>query len=75
MVIDYFMKWLKVRSLAKIIKAWVKDFIWKSIVCHFRLQKVIIIDNIQHFSDFKLAKFYEELGIKYFFTFIAPPPS
>lgn len=66
--IDYFIRWIEAKSLAKIAEARVKDFIWKSLVCCFGLLKVLIIDNGHQFNNIKLAKFYKDLGIIHYFT-------
>lgn len=68
--IDYFIKWIEVELLAKITKAKVKDFLWKSILCRFGLPRIIIIDNDHQFNGFKLAEFYQDLGITLCFTSI-----
>lgn len=41
MVMDYFIKWVKVKPPTKIIEARVKYFIWKYIICRFSLPRVI----------------------------------
>ena len=43
--IDYFTEWVEAEPLAKITKAKVQDFIWKSIVCRFGLPRTLITDN------------------------------
>lgn len=70
MAIDYLTKWMEAETNAKIIEARVKDFIWKSIIYHFSLSRVIIIDNDQQLNGFKLSKFYKDLGIMHCFTFV-----
>ena len=44
-VIDYFTKWVEAEALATITKAKVRSFVWKSIVCRFRIPRTIILDN------------------------------
>ena len=41
-VIDYFMKWVEVEALVTIIEAKVQNFVWKNIVCRFRIPWTII---------------------------------
>ena len=43
--VDYFMKWIEAKPLAKIIEAKVQDFIWKSIIYRFGLPRTLISDN------------------------------
>ncbi|XP_075658731.1 uncharacterized protein LOC142628535 [Castanea sativa] len=44
--IDYFTKWVEVETLATITKAKVRNFVWKNIVCRFRIPQTIISDNV-----------------------------
>ena len=48
---DYFTKWVEVEPLAKITQQNVKNFIWKSIVCRFRVLRVLVFDNGQQFDN------------------------
>ena len=43
--IDYFTKWVEAEPLKKITQQNVKNFIWKNIVCWFRVPRVLISDN------------------------------
>ena len=43
--IDYFTKWAKVEALATIIEKNVRSFIWKNIVCKYRIPRVLVSDN------------------------------
>lgn len=43
--IDYSTKWVEAESLARITKARVKGFVWKSIIYQYGIPKVIITDN------------------------------
>ena len=49
--IDYFMKWVEAEPLVKITQQNVKNFIWKSIVCRFRVLRVLVFDNGQQFDN------------------------
>lgn len=43
--IDYFTKWVEAKALATITEAKIQNFIWKNIVCRFRIPRMIILDN------------------------------
>ena len=43
--IDYFTKWVEAEALATITKAKVQNFVWKNIVCRFRIPQTIISNN------------------------------
>ena len=43
--IDYFIKWVKVEALATITEARIRSFVWKNIICRFRIPMMIISDN------------------------------
>lgn len=66
--IDYFTKWIKAEPLAHIIEAWVKDFVWKSIISQYGISNAIITDNSCQFSSAQFCKFCEEFGISQWFT-------
>ena len=43
--IDYFTKWVEAELLAKFTQKNVKNFVWKSIFCQFRVPRVLVSDN------------------------------
>ena len=43
--IDYFIKWVKAEPLATITEKNVWSFVWKSIICHFRIPSVFVSNN------------------------------
>ena len=60
---DYFTKWVEAEPLAKITQQNVKNFIWKNIVCKFRVPKVLISDNGRQFDNTLFRDFYKHFGI------------
>lgn len=45
---NYFLKWIEEKLLTRIIVAFVKSFVWKNIICRFRIPHTILIDyNLQ----------------------------
>jgi len=51
MDIDYFTKWVEVEALANIMERNVQNFVWRCIVCRFRIPKVLISDNGKQFDN------------------------
>ncbi|KAM1376542.1 hypothetical protein ACFX2F_038267 [Malus domestica] len=43
--VDYFTKWAEVEPLATITEAKIEDFVWKNILCRFRIPNAIVTDN------------------------------
>ena len=62
--IDYFTKWVEVEALATITEAKVQNFVWKNIVCRFRIPRLIISDNGCQFDSYGFRSFCSSLGIK-----------
>ena len=54
--LDYFIKWIEAKHLAKIIERNTNNFVWKNIVRRFGIPKVIISNNAKQFDNdgFKL---------------------
>ena len=71
--IDYFTKWVETEPLAWIMEENVSKFLWKSIVCHFGLLHIIIIDNGRHFDCREFEEFCAGLNIHQHFTSMAHP--
>ena len=61
--IDYFIKWVEAEPLSTIIGENIQQFIWKNIICRFRIPGIIISDNGRQFDDPKFIKFYKDLKI------------
>nr|KYP73634.1 Pol polyprotein [Cajanus cajan] len=66
--IDYFTKWIEVEPLATITANNVQKFLWKSVITRFGIPYAIVTDNGLQFTDQKLNKFLQDLGIKHRFT-------
>ena len=62
--IEYFTKWIEAEPLAKITQQNVKNFVWKNIVCRFRVPKVLILDNGRQFDNALFIDFFEHFGIQ-----------
>ena len=61
---DYFNKWVEAEAYASIKDKDVFKFIWKNIVCQFRILRVIVMDNGPQFDSAIFCTFCSELNIK-----------
>ena len=71
--IDYFTKWVEAEALAIIIKAKVRSFVWKNIVCRFGIPQTIISDNGRQFDSQGFRSFCSSLGIKNKYSSLGHP--
>ncbi|GJY81004.1 reverse transcriptase domain-containing protein [Tanacetum coccineum] len=72
---DYFMKWIKAKSVATIIGNQVKKFVWDNIVCCFGLPGEIVSDNGKQFSDNPFKDWCDKLNITQRFASVKHPQS
>ena len=49
--IDHFTKWVEAEALATITEKNMRSFIWRFIVCRFRIPRVLVSDNRKQFDD------------------------
>ena len=61
---NYFTKWVEVEAYTSIKDKDVSKFLWKNIVCRFKIPQTIIADNGQQFDSIAFRTFYSELKIK-----------
>ena len=57
--IDYFTKWVEAEPVARITKQNVRNFVWESIICCFRIPRVLISDNGHQFDNASFRDFCE----------------
>ena len=62
--IDYFTKWVKAKALSTTIEVKTQGFIWKNIICRFRIPRMIVSDNRLQFDSQGFRDFCLSLGIK-----------
>lgn len=43
--VDYFTKWVKVKALSRFTENDITDFIWRNLVCRYRIPYALIADN------------------------------
>ena len=49
--INYFTKWVEAEPVMTITEAKITNFVWKNIICEFRVPCVIISNNGKHFDN------------------------
>lgn len=72
-VVDYFMEWIKVEPLTKIIAQNVQKFLWKNIVTRIDIPHTIITNNGLQFIDTKPNDFMKGLNITHQLTSVEHP--
>ena len=71
--IDYFTKWMEAEALATIIEKNVWSFVWRSIICRYRIPRVLVSDNGKQFDNESFRDFCSQLGIKNHYSLPAHP--
>ena len=74
-VVDYFTKWAKAKSLANIRDVDVKKFVWRNIVTRFGVPESLVSDNGLQFDSKAFRKFCSDLGIKNRYSTLTYPQS
>nr|GEV70280.1 reverse transcriptase domain-containing protein [Tanacetum cinerariifolium] len=72
---DYFMKWIEAKAVAKITGGEVKNFVWDNIVCRFGIPGEIVSDNGKQFSDNPFKDWRDKLNITQRFASVKHPQS
>ena len=71
--IDYFTKWVEAETLATITEKNVRSFIWRSIICKFRIPRILVLDNGKKFDNVSFRDFCSQLGIRNYYSSPAHP--
>ena len=71
--VDCFTKWAEAEPLVMITVQKVRNFVWCSIICKFRIPRALVSDNGKQFDNPKFRDFYAELGIKNYYSSPAHP--
>ena len=53
----------------------IREFVYKNIVCRYRVPHTIVSDNNTQFNCEKFKEFCDDLQIKNVFTLVARPPA
>ena len=61
--INYFTKWVKIKSLVTIKEKDIQNFFWKAMICRFGIPRVLVSDNGKQFDDPRFRQFSQELDI------------
>ncbi|RVW60442.1 Gypsy retrotransposon integrase-like protein 1 [Vitis vinifera] len=61
---NYFSKWVEAEAYASIQDKDVTKFVWKNIICRFRIPQTIIADNGPQFDSIAFRNFCSELNIR-----------
>ena len=59
--------------LAQQMEAKCTNFLWKNIICRFRLPHTVVMDNKKQFDNPNFIALYEKFGIKKVFSFLRYP--
>nr|ABF95613.1 retrotransposon protein, putative, Ty3-gypsy subclass [Oryza sativa Japonica Group] len=73
--VEYFSRWIEAKPLGAITSAAVQKFVWKNIVCRFRVPKEFITDNGKQFDSDKFREMCEGLNLEIRFASVAHPQS
>lgn len=68
--IDHFRKWIEVKPVVTISIANIHKFIWKNVVCKFKILNTLIFDNVKQFINKEVEEFLINLGIKHRATLV-----
>ena len=71
--IDYFTKWVEAEALATITEAKIRSFMWKNIICRFKIPITIISDKGRQFNSLGFRDFCSYLSIKNQFSSLGHP--
>ena len=71
--IDYFTKWMEAEALATITENNIRSFVWRNIICRFRIPRILVFNNEKQFDNSAFRGFCSELGIKNHYSSPAHP--
>ena len=71
--IDYFTKWVEAEALATITEKNIRNFVWRNIVCRYRIPRILVFDNGRQFENNAFKDFCSELVIKNHYSSPAYP--
>ncbi len=69
--VEYFSRWIEAEPLGAITSAAVQKFVWKNIVCYFRVPKEFITDNGKQFDSDKFREMCGGLNLEIRFASVA----
>ena len=72
---DHFSKWVEAEAHASIKDKDVSKFVWKNILCRFKIPRATVIDNDPQFDNIVFRTFCSELNIKNLYSTLCYPQS
>ena len=71
--IDYFTKGVEAVELATITEKNVRNFVWRKIICKYRIPSVLVSDSGKQFDNESFRDFCSQLGIRNHYSSPAHP--
>ena len=71
--IDYLTKWVEAEALATITERNIRSFVWRNIICRYRIPRVLVSNNRKQFNNNAFRDFCSKLGIKNHYSLPAHP--
>ena len=71
--IDYFMKWVEAEPLPTIIKKKMEGMVWKDIIFHFDVPRILNTNHGTHFDLDAFRAFFQRWGISLRMIFMSYP--
>ena len=62
--IHYFTKWVEVKALTTITEKNVRSFVWRNIICRYRIPRALVSDNGKQFDNDSFRDFCSQSRIK-----------
>ena len=62
--IDYFTKWVEAEPLATITEKSIRTFVWRNLICRYRIPRMLVSDNGKQFDNSAFRDFCSKVGIK-----------
>ena len=71
--IDYFTKWVEAVELATITEKNVRNFVWRKIICRYKIPRVLVSDIGKQFDNQSFRDFCSQLEIRNHYSSPASP--
>ena len=69
----YFTNWVKAEAYLNVTNNDMINFIWKYIICRFRVPKSFTMDNRTQFNNLKIKSFCDKYGIRVNYSLVYYP--
>ena len=73
MAVNYFTKWVEAEALASITPVKIREFIYKNIICRYRVPHTIVLENGTQFDCKEFKEFCDDLQINKVLISVARP--